>query len=265
MKRNGFSRRRFHVKRRADVDDAEVAEFLADWEAFAPQFESKNILNVDETSWKVLNNRCVTVALRGKDGVTCKFGSDEKECITVIAAIALDGTKLPLWVLAKGKTERREAKFRDDTRLKKLKEWVIIEHSESGWNSGDVARKYLNWLHKWNQGDHKYVLWDLYASHRSEDTKRHCLEKEITLQYIPNGQTGVWQPLDWRIFGELKMRAKQRFDKVFSDALLHGTEPHFDIVDAIGILGELWKETKEENVRRAWRRLTGECSSSDEE
>lgn len=61
------------------------------------------------------------------------------------------------------------------------------------------------------------------------------------------------------------MRAKQRFDKTFADALLHGTQPSFDIVDAVAILGELWNETKEENVRKSWRRLTGESSSSDEE
>ena len=117
---------------------------------------------------------------------------------------------------------------------------LVIEHAESGWTSSEVAQRYLKWLHKWNGGAHKYVLWDLYSSHRAEETKEYAITKEITLQYIPNGQIGIWQPLDYRIFGELKSHAKARFDALYGKALINSEDPHVDMNTVLVILGQVW-------------------------
>ena len=127
-----------------------------------------------------------------------------------------------------------------------------MEHSESGWATTEVAGRYLKWLHKWNGGDHKYLLWDLYSSHRCPEIKEYSRKKEVTLEYIPAGLTGQWQPLDCKIFGELKQKAKQRFDAYYGRCLATGEDPQFRMPDAIAMLVDVWHRLSEENVRRAW-------------
>ena len=94
-----------------------------------------------------------------------------------------------------------------------------------------MSRRYLDWLHKWNGGDHKYLLWDLHSSHRSDQVKEHSRTCEVTLQFIPAGMTDHWQPLDYRIFGELKQRAKARFDAYFGKCLADGRQPNYSMID----------------------------------
>jgi hypothetical protein len=53
------------------------------------------ISNADETSWKLINKRMVTVADRGAEGVACEFDGDVKACLTVMASIDAAGSKLP--------------------------------------------------------------------------------------------------------------------------------------------------------------------------
>lgn len=257
--RHGYGPRKYHIKRRTEPDDERVEQFLTDFHTFCPHFKPQNVINVDETSWKVLNNRMVTVARIGSDEVKCVFDATEKDCITAIAGIALDGTKLPLWILATGTTKKTEKKFSENPRLQRyIREGsLVVEHSESGWTTADVARKYIKWLHKRNRGDHKYLLWDVYAAHRAEEVKEYAIKKEVTLEFIPAGQTDEWQPLDYKIFGEMKSKAKGRFDSYYGRCLTHGETPSFGMVDAIITLVEVWKGIEEENVRKSWRRLTG--------
>lgn len=155
-----------------------------------------------------------TVAVRGSDGVSCEFGSDEKACITVIAGITKSGRKLPLWVCEKGTTDRCTRKFLENPVLARAKAhgWIHLTHSENGWCDEAVAKAYLKWLAEWNGGGRKYVIWDLFAAHRCDAVKAFADEEGITLEFIPAGQTGSWQPLDNRIFGVIKAKAKEMFD-----------------------------------------------------
>jgi len=69
LKRHHFSARRFHVKKRSDPDDEIVSRFLNEWEAGKQQLPFHNILNADETSWRVLHNQMVTNTNTGADDV----------------------------------------------------------------------------------------------------------------------------------------------------------------------------------------------------
>ena len=67
----------------------------------------------------------------------------------------------------------------------------------------------------------------------------------------------TWQPLDYKIFGELKQLAKQRFDAYYGRCLASGEDPHFGLSEAIRTLADVWSSIDEENVRKAWKRLKG--------
>jgi hypothetical protein len=97
---------------------------------------------MDETSWKLLNHSFVTIANRGQEGVSCLVDGDPKACITAIATIAAAGGKLPLWAIAKGKTERCEAKLRQYCACDVASEQLVITLQPRSWTSGDVAVQY---------------------------------------------------------------------------------------------------------------------------
>jgi hypothetical protein len=64
------------------------------------------IINMDETHWKAVAAGFLTWAEKGAESVPCHISTDEKEGVTVIAAIDAPGNKLPFTVVGKGKTGR---------------------------------------------------------------------------------------------------------------------------------------------------------------
>jgi hypothetical protein len=73
-----------------------LAKFLANVEIAFEQYPGDRILNAEEASWKMINNRMVTVADCGSEAVACEFDGNVKGCVTVIASIDTRGSKLPL-------------------------------------------------------------------------------------------------------------------------------------------------------------------------
>jgi hypothetical protein len=45
--------------------------------------------------------------------VACEFNGNVKGCVTVIASIDVTGSKLPFWVICRGKTIMSEAELRE--------------------------------------------------------------------------------------------------------------------------------------------------------
>jgi hypothetical protein len=62
---------------------------------------------MDEMSWKLLRSDSLIIADRGAKGISCVLDGNPKAC-TLIATINDAGEKLPLWAIAKRKTERCE-------------------------------------------------------------------------------------------------------------------------------------------------------------
>lgn len=254
LSQHGLSLRKPHVKRRTEPDDEVVADFLADMDWIRIAFAPDHVLNVDETCWRVINGYLRTVAEIGAEDVNCKFPCDEKLSLTVIACIASSGEKLPLWILVKGKTKRCEGK------ITKTSEYnaeavrrgdLFITHSETGWVDGDVAVKYLTWLRGRMAGPIALV-WDVFAAHRDCDVKREAMEQEITLAYIPAGQTDYWQPLDRRIFGNLKQRGVGRWNAQF----LREEQPELSVATAATILLKSWESIGQDEIQDAWEHFT---------
>jgi hypothetical protein len=54
------------------------------------------IVNTDETTWKLLNHGFMTLVETGTETVNCFFEGDSKMCLTATAAIDAAGGKLPM-------------------------------------------------------------------------------------------------------------------------------------------------------------------------
>jgi hypothetical protein len=250
LRQHQLSLRKPHIKRRTEHDDDIVADFLADIDWILTAFASDHVLNADETCWRVIDGALRTVANVGADGVDCTFPVDAKLCVTVIACIASSGKKLPLWVVAKGKTKKCEGKITkgSEYNVQAVRRGdLFTTHSESGWVDTEVARRYVAWLRARMSGPIALV-WDVFAAHRNADVKREAEESEITLAFIPAGQTDEFQPLDRRIFGSLKRRAVGRWNAQF----LREDQPELSVSTAVTTLLKSWESIGEDEVQEAW-------------
>lgn len=130
---------------------------------------------------------------------------NSKEGATIIAASKMKTEeKIPLAIVAKGKSKRCEKKFgvqkNDDE---------IIFHSPNGWTNSQVMIKYLEWLS--GKMDHqKFVLvLDVYKSHLKDEVLEKADELGIHLIFVPACGTGMYQPLDISVFGIFKEKLKK--------------------------------------------------------
>jgi hypothetical protein len=138
---------------------------------------------------------------------SAKFESitGEKTSSTTLGAISCAGEKLPLWVLAKGRTVHRERKSGPHPK-------VILRHSESGWATENIIIEFIKWLHQEVADDKpRALVLDVYPSHRSEWLIASAAENDRELLFVPAGGTGRLQPMYRRIFGELKALARAEF------------------------------------------------------
>jgi hypothetical protein len=71
---------------------------------------------------------------------------------------------------------------------------------------------------------------------------------DIELLYVPARGTGELRPLDRRIFGELKSRARMEFDRI--RALTGSIDIDGDA--SVGVLANCWSRISGEHVRAAW-------------
>ena len=251
MRRNELSMRTSHLKRRTAPNDEVVARFTERMDLVRAEFDPDFIVNVDETCWRLVNGRMKTLAIRGATDVTVKTKIEPKTDITAIAGCTMAGRRLPLWIIAKGKTSKCEEKYRQHPKLRHFfcNGSLVVCHSPKGWATEQVAVEYMKWLKDLYKDRKYHILWDLHSSHRSDSVKEWAANHDVALTFVPAGQTDHWQPLDRRIFGSLKQRALQRLAQKVTEG---GEFAGFDIIDAVVVLLECWDHIEEDEFRGAW-------------
>jgi hypothetical protein len=147
---------------------------------------------------------------------------NQKTMITAIATITADPThpKLPLTLLAKGKTEKCEQQLGEHA----FKEYYTL-HSESGWSNTSVMLNYLTILREYydstfakktnfTPGETQIdLIWDCFAAHRNQTVRDFAAELKINLHFVPAGATDQYQPLDVKVFGALKSKARKMWNE----------------------------------------------------
>jgi hypothetical protein len=89
---------------------------------------------------------------------------------------------------------------------------------------------------------------DVYPTHRTELVKNHAANLQIELLFVPAGGTSKYQPLDARVFGELKSRARAAFLRHSSIIGLRGATYE----ERIDILEDCWNRISPESIMKAW-------------
>ena len=138
-KRHKFCSKRPHLKRRPKTEwkseeawKAEIRDLLR-----RDDVSLDYVLNCDETSWRLFPNGLLTWSEPGAENVSVTIDGDEKAAISVLATISANGHKMPLFIVAKGSTDRVEQSQLGNVGY----HWRC--HSPSGWMTSDIFGLYL--------------------------------------------------------------------------------------------------------------------------
>jgi hypothetical protein len=184
-KRHAFSSRRFHMRRRNQhCGRLDIEQWVERTKILLSENSHHRVVNCDETMWRVVPNGMLTWAPVGEDSVSVDLDADAKAGITVLASVTAAHEKLPLFLIAKGKTNRVE-----ETQLG-VHEGCQAAHSPSGWTTVHPFRQYLEWLRAfYADSDPIHLILDAYSVHRSQDPRNVARELHIELHFIPPGWT----------------------------------------------------------------------------
>jgi hypothetical protein len=126
---------------------------------------------------------------------------------------------------------------------------VILRHSGSGWATEGVIIESIEWLHREiANGNPCALVLDVYPSHRADRVIAIAEANDVELLFVPAGGTGRFQPMDRRIFGELKARPRAEFGK----RLWREGSETIDDATSVDILEKCWAAIPSENIKKAW-------------
>ena len=206
-KNHRITSKKCHTKRRPDNKKYDKF-FVADIEDVFRNNELRYIINIDETGWDVIPGNIRTWHMVGTDHVVRYVNANDKEKVTVVAAIAADGTKLPLQFIAKGTTPAvLESQIGDVN-------YHFRSYSENGWTTEVTFIEYLTGLRGYFGFEDRntlHILLDVFRAHITDNVKKACTGLNIKLHLIPAGMTDEIQPLDLKIFGPMKSYARYLF------------------------------------------------------
>ena len=241
-KRNNISSRRPHVKRRPTIPDDAKKKFIDEMQELLQTIDHSRIINADETSWRCFPGGILTWSEIGSDNVKIYLNGNPKQSITVMAGIKADGTKLPLYIITKGKTEKSQKNLGDISYHKSGR-------SKNGWTTEETFKDYFLFLRQHHNDNEKiYLIVDQFKAHTTDQIKEFATQLNINLIFIPPGLTDELQPLDRLVFGCLKSTAKRLYKQSYSQ------NPHqvFNKEVAVQHLIAAWEHVQSFTVTESW-------------
>jgi len=252
LKRNDLTFRKLRAVKRPQYNQEDIDGFINQLELYKINYGLENIYNMDETSWKLNSVPDRTLAKVGSESVHGYIVGNLKTSFTAIATISASGKKLPLIIIAKGKTENCTKKFKND-----FHEYYIT-YSETGWMNSSVMISYIKYLIQIHGSDKFVLVLDSYSVHKKVSEK--FKENNFKLLFIPPGATGLLQPLDKKVFGVLKSKGKSKWINYYNST--EGKTPSYSI--STKFILESWSELSEELILTSWE-LDDESLSNNQE
>ena len=241
-KRHNFSSRRAHMKRRPNINEEDLKFWKSRIKELLNTVPKDHIVNVDETAWFLYPKGLLTWATKGDSNISLSISGSEKENVTALCSITAAGTKLPMMLIAAGKTAAVEQSQLGDI----YPHWKT--HSESGWTTEETFIEYLLHIAEFFQHEEVHLILDVYTAHRTELVKETARNNNIKLYFIPPGCTDLVQPLDVKVFGALKATAR----KLFRERYIGVHSPKVTSQDAVQNLIKAWEGISSQLAEDAW-------------
>jgi hypothetical protein len=242
--RNAFSSRRSHYKRRPDCDPATLEAWKEEMRTILLNADPERIVNCDETCWHVYPTGIRTWGARGSDNIRLFIRGNEKDSFSALCSVTAARTKLPVIMIATGKTERAERSQLGDISPH------IPMHSESGWVTVETFEGYLGSLREQLPGDDPiYLVPDCYSVHRTQHIKDVAADLGIVLKYVPAGMTDELQLLDRAVFGTMKSALRRMWRQYCADQ----EDPRLTLQIAAQFLTRAWEQVSAHVIADGWR------------
>ena len=246
LNENNYVYRVPHYARRGAIDPKSVTIYLQHLSSAVQKYGRANVLNMDETHINLNNYSPKTIAKKGAQDVTIDVANkNDKAGTTYIGTIAMDpSVRFPLYLVAKGKTEKCEKKYNNTDRLRSE-----MDHSSSGWCTVDVMSRYLHWLSDCMGGKPFALVLDIYTTHIADEIREIATNLGIECIYVPANGTGQYQPLDRRIFGIMKKQLSKQENHSFQ---IEAAKPK----ELYGIVHQkvlkIWQNISTAAINSAW-------------
>lgn len=232
--------------REATVEEKEeqldtCLSYLEDVEHACDTHGRHMVINVDETAVRTINTRTHALARKGewktRRPVVVVTRSD-RECTSLICAVAADGSKLRPCAL---KTRRGEAALSRDSR------WEVIRCG--GWTNADVYMEYI-WrvILPYTQRQAATIVHDSLSAHHTEDVSSFLLCHNLFPIDVPPKQTSTLQPLDVGVFGPLKAQARRRWNEEKQKNRQRADSQYISMSIHVDVFNRMHADT----MRRAW-------------
>ena len=231
LKRYGFSIRRISHKGQSLTESKDFIKkkFIEDIISKRKELgilpdEDYRILNMDETPCNLEMGFDNTIDFIGKKSIEIETFGREQYRITIILTIEGDGTKLPPFVILKGKPGKII-----ENHVKNL-EYVVNKKificcQENGWCTEDIFAEWIKNIfipYQNSLNDKCLLLFDMASSHISKFSIDVLKKHDINFVTIPAGMTPISQPLDIAVNKTFKEHIKLLFEKerLFYDNIL---------------------------------------------
>jgi hypothetical protein len=104
-----------------------------------------------------------------------------------------------------------------------------------------------------------FLLTDQFRGHLTEKVKAKAVSLNIKLWYIPANCTDVLQPLDRKVFGPLKAKAKKEYRTYAADL---GKDVKRGLAEACTEMMKAWTEVSPECIQSAFAHIIPEYQAS---
>jgi hypothetical protein len=242
LERHHLTFRKVRASKRPPVTEEQITAFKFHVFKAINEYGNSSVINMDETKWMINPPFDRTLAEVGAQTIHGYSEGDQKAGFSVIASISADSTKMPLWIIAKGKTPRCEISYGTIPSPHK------IVYSPSGWINDLIMLDYCKWLRKIQHKKAFVLITDCYGAHTTKPVLEYCMKKDIKLIIVPPGGTGLLQPLDRYVFGVLKNKGKSKWAAYYHQTM--GRSP--TKAESTSFLLDSWDELTVDLVLKAW-------------
>ena len=214
------------------------------------------LINMDETAVYLNCSPSRTVHQKGEKTVSIMIGGTSSRRFTLAVTVAMDGTKLPLFVIFKGVPGGRVEK----QLTAELPEGVVGCVQRKGWMDNRTMNIWYESVFKpYVSGctERSGLLLDDFKCHRSAELQTKMDEANADRYMIPPHYTGLLQPCDVGINKPLKDRLKEKVSdwrrekhKNLRPGQLLPSPTRKDIVNW---LDEIWQQFPVQIVKNSFR------------
>jgi hypothetical protein len=189
----------------ADINNPENLAQMERLRQLCKEYESRNILNMDETgmNWKRTPDR--TLATKAYAGT-----KKSKDRITIALTSNADGSeRFPPWVIGRSKNPRCFAK------IKRRNLRIEYRFNKTKWMTGFICEEYLQWLNNKMRGESRKVLllMDNFSGHELGVQLVGGQQglSNVRIEWLPPNTTSFWQPMDQGIIASFKLQYRRQW------------------------------------------------------